>query len=283
VDTTMSKTVAFANMKGGVGKTTLAISIAEASVAQGKSVLLIDLDMQINASMTIAGDRVEDMLPWRRQQTIEDYLEERWQNRNPKAMSFVDQSRGVHLLSGSPGVTLFERRMLVWRDTVFAARNVIKFWMFDVLDEARAQYDLIICDCPPGLSLLAEAAVAAADVIVVPQVPDRLSTQGLQLYSKYLREDLELTKVAERTAVFINMMDSRTAVARDYADAIRREATNATFPYRVFQTEYADAVAFKRAMDRPRRLPFREIYADIDSSVLAATRELWKMLHWIED
>lgn len=279
----MSKTVAFANMKGGVGKTTLALSMAEASASQGKSVLVIDLDLQINASMTLVGDRVEDMLPWRRQQTIEDYLEERWQDRSPRAMSFVDQSRGVHLFSGSPSITLFERRMLVWRDTVFAARNVIKFWMYDVLGEARNHYDLVICDCPPGLSLLAEAAIAAADIIVVPQVPDRLSTQGLQLYAKYLKEDLELANVAERTAVFINMMDARTGVARDYAEAIRREAGNGIFPYRVFTTEYNDAVAYKRAMDRSRRLPFKEIYAGIDGTVLAATRELWTMLGWIND
>lgn len=279
----MSKTVAFANMKGGVGKTTLALSMAEATASQGKSVLLIDLDLQINASMTLAGDRVEDMLPWRRQQTIEDYLEERWQDRKPKAMSFVDQSRGVHLLSGSPSITLFERRMLVWRDTVFAARNVVKFWMYDVLDEARSHYDLVICDCPPGLSLLAEAAIASADVIVVPQVPDRLSTQGLQLYSKYLQEDLNLSNVAERTAVFINMMDSRTGVAKEYAEAIRREAGNAKFPYRVFKTQYSDSVVYKRAMDRSRRLPFRDIYAEVGDTVLAATRELWTMLGWIKN
>ena len=279
----MSKTVAYANMKGGVGKTTLAVSMAEASSFQGKSVLLVDLDLQINASLTIAGDRVDDMLPWRRGQTIEDYLEERWHGRNPNPMSYVDQSRSVHLLSGSPSITLFERRMLVWRDTVFAARNVIKYWMYDVLDAARNQYDLIICDCPPGLSLLAEAAIAAANVIVVPQVPDRLSTQGLQLYAKYLKEDLELSHIAERTGVFINRMDEQTLVARQYAEAIRREAGNAEFPYSVFDTEFSDAVAYKRAMDRSRDLAFRQIYAGIDTAVLAATRELWKMLGWIKE
>ena len=155
---------------------------------------------------------------------------------------------------------------------MFAARNVIKYWMYDVLDAARNQYDLIICDCPPGLSLLAEAAIAAANVIVVPQVPDRLSTQGLQLYAKYLKEDLELSHIAERTGVFINRMDEQTLVARQYAEAIRREAGNAEFPYSVFDTEFGDAVAYKRAMDRSReasqRKPSRTVQAEIDAKKL---------------
>jgi cellulose biosynthesis protein BcsQ len=58
----MSKIVAYANMKGGVGKTTLALSMAEASASMRKNVLVVDLDLQINASMTLAGDGVDDML-----------------------------------------------------------------------------------------------------------------------------------------------------------------------------------------------------------------------------
>jgi len=155
--------------------------------------------------------------------------------------------------------------------------------MKEILDQAVDHYDLVICDCPPGLSLLAESAIASADLIVVPQAPDRLSSMGLQLYSKYLKEDLEIADVAERTAVFINKMNVQTNVAQDYAKAIRREAKNSTFPYQVFDTEFKDIIAFKRAMEQPRQYSFSEIYtADIRPAVLAANRELWVKLGWIE-
>lgn len=278
----MSKVVAFANAKGGVGKTTLALSIAEASAYLGKNTLLIDLDLQINASMTLAGDCIDDMLPWRRGQTIEDYLEERWQGRMPSPLNFIDRSHRVHLLSGSPNITFFERRVLIWRDTVFEARNCINFWMLDVLRAARQHYDLIVCDTPPGLSLLAESAIKSADLIVVPQIPDRLSTQGLQRYAKYFQEDLELSDVAHRTAVFINMFDGRTDVAETYAEAIRRESKLPIFPYRVFYNQYKAKVAFKEAMDTSRKKRFDEIWSGVDSDVLAATRELWSLLGWVE-
>jgi chromosome partitioning protein len=277
----MSKLVVFANAKGGVGKTTAALSMAEASAELGKSTLFIDLDLQINASITLVGDCIDDMLPWRRGQTIEDYLEERWQGRIPNPLNYIDRSHNVHLLSGSPNITFFERRVLVWRDTVFEARNCVNFWMLDVLRAARNHYDLIICDTPPGLSLLAESVIKSADLIVVPQVPDRLSTQGLQRYAKYFQEDLEMLNVAQRTAVFINMFDARTDVADKYTAAIRRESQLPLFPYRVFENQYRSKVAFREAMDVSRRESFKSIWGSAETDVLAATRELWSKLGWI--
>src|SRR5262249_38645778 len=156
------------------GKTTFALSIAEGSAAAGKDVLLIDLDLQINASLTLFSGKGDDMLPWRHQRTIEDYLEARRRNVPAHVMTFVDQSNDVDLLSGSPAITLFERRVLVSCGAVAEARLSFMAWMLDILEEAKHHYELIVCDCPPGLSLISEAALASADLIVVPQVPDRL-------------------------------------------------------------------------------------------------------------
>ncbi len=61
----MSKIVAIVNMKGGIGKTTVAVAFAEASSYMGKKTIVIDLDLQINASISLAGNVQDDFLPWK--------------------------------------------------------------------------------------------------------------------------------------------------------------------------------------------------------------------------
>jgi chromosome partitioning protein len=282
----MSKVVAFVNMKGGVGKTTVSLSMAEASGGLGKRTLFLDLDPQINASMTVVGNCGDDFLPWKSHSTIEDILENFWHNRNAGLLNFIRQFGLVYLLSGSPSITLFERRLLTNLQSFFAAKNAADHWIKYILNEARKTYDLIVCDTPPGLSLLAEAVIRNADLIVIPQAPDRLSTQGIQLYARYLTLDLQVADVLHRTRVFINKR-GHNSVAESYEKLIRQEAGHPRFPYKVFSTTYGDSVAFKRAMDRsdmdPHRTEFDEHWKPVANEVKAATRELWQFLGWIDN
>src|SRR5262245_58478738 len=118
----MSQLITIVNMKGGVGKTTVAVSFAEASAHMGKKTILIDLDLQINASITLAGKCEDDSLPWRRHHTIEDYLENRWQRRDPNPHIYFLRTGNTYLLSGSPSLTLFERRCLAACEHVAKAK-----------------------------------------------------------------------------------------------------------------------------------------------------------------
>jgi cellulose biosynthesis protein BcsQ len=281
----MSKVVAFVNMKGGVGKTTASLAMAEASGAQQKRTLFVDLDLQINASVTVVGNYGQDFLPWKRHSTIEDVLENIWQKRYAEIPTFISQFGLIYLLSGSPSITLFERRLLAASESFYAARNIADHWMGYILDQARKTYDLIICDTPPGLSLLAEAVIRKADLIVIPQAPDRLSTQGIQLYAHYLSLDLQVTDIMNRTVVFINKR-GHNGVAAEYEQLIRNEAGHPRFPYKVFPTVFGDSVAFKRAMDRvdinPNTADLDRLWGPVTNEVKAATRELWQFLGWID-
>jgi chromosome partitioning protein len=282
----MSKIVAFVNMKGGVGKTTVSLSMAEASAAMGRKTLLIDLDLQINASMTVAGNFADDFLPWRNHNTIEDVLESFWQGKRVGISNFILNFGLTNLLSGSPTITLFERRLLSTVQGFYEARLTADRWMGEILNQALQTYDLIICDTPPGLSLLSEAVIRKADLIVIPQTPDRISTQGIQLYARYLSLDLQVMDIVHRTIVFINKRGLNN-VARDYEELIRADAGHPRFPYKVFKTFYCDSVAFKRAMDRsnvdePQRAQFQQLWGPIANDVKAATRELWQFLGWID-
>ena len=284
----MSKVVAIVNMKGGIGKTTVAVSFAEASAAMGVKTLLIDLDLQINASISLIGNCEDDFLPWRRHHTIEDYLENRWHGHKPDAHIYFLQFGQPHLLSGSPSLTIFERRLLIACNNVFQAKCHLSQWMNEILEEAKSNFDLIICDTPPGLSLLAEAVIRSADQIVVPQVPDRLSTQGLQLYARYLRDELQLPNVAERTNVFINRFNRAQTVSKNYAEQIMIDAGRPAFPYSCFENRFSESVTFKKAMDRSelgdlRNVSFRQLWGAASDEVIAATRELWTLLGWIEE
>jgi cellulose biosynthesis protein BcsQ len=281
----MSKVVAFVNMKGGVGKTTVSLAMAEASGAQQKRTLFVDLDLQINASMTVVGNYGQDFLPWKRHSTIEDVLENIWHKRHTEIPTFISQFGLIYLLSGSPSITLFERRLLAASESFYAARNIADHWMGYILDQARNTYDLIICDTPPGLSLLAEAVIRKADLIVIPQAPDRLSTQGIQLYAHYLSLDLQVTDIMNRTVVFINKR-GHNGVAAEYEQLVRGEAGHPRFPYKVFPTVFGDSVAFKRAMDRvnisANTADLAQLWGPVTDDVKAATRELWQFLGWIE-
>jgi chromosome partitioning protein len=276
----MSKIVAFVNMKGGVGKTTVAVSMAEASAAAGRRTLLLGLDLQINASVTLVGNCTDDFLPWNRHSTVEDVLENIWQRRDIGVPNFITRFGLVYLLSGSPSITLFERRLLTVQQNYFQARNTADSWVDHILRQARRTFDLVICDTPPGLSLLSEAVIRRADLIVIPQVPDRLSTQGMQLYAHYLNHDLQVPDM-HRTAVFLNKR-GQNGVSRDYVDRIRQDAGSPRFPYKVFKNFYANCVAFKRAMDRsevdPRQSSFDGLWGPVANDVKAATQELWELL-----
>jgi cellulose biosynthesis protein BcsQ len=271
-----ARTVVIANMKGGVGKTTVAISLAEASVALGKRVLVIDLDLQINASMTLVATRGKDKEPWDLNKTVEDYLRAKSEKREINPRSLIEKIGDIDLLSGKLSMLMFERHWLARSTSVSIAANDMGSWLRALLSDLASDYDLMIIDTPPGLSLLAEAAIREAHLVVVPQAPNRLSYQGLSAYAQYLTRELRLVTVADKVAVLINM-DVATNDAQMYSERIRSEA-HGEFSYRVFQQTYPSINAFKLAMSRDRPRSFSTLWTTAADPIFAATRELWVML-----
>src|SRR5262249_4552968 len=170
----------------------------------------------------------------------------------------------------------FERELLTQSNALFAASNHIATWLGELLREVKPLYDLIIFDTPPGLSILAECAIKEAHLIIVPQAPDRLSTQGIEVYANYLTKYLDLHKVGQKTAVFINMQPSPlTNVAKEHIKQIREMAGKRDFPYRLFDTHYAMLDAYRGAMQRERPDAFHKLWKSVDDKVITASRERW--------
>jgi cellulose biosynthesis protein BcsQ len=269
-----AKVVAIANRKGGVGKTTLGLSLAEGLAAlKNRRILVVDLDSQINMSTLVVGGTPVDQVPWKTGKSIVDLIEKKASNAQTKTSFFIcrdvldhQPGRAVSLLSGDPRLMGLERRLLVRPNTtvekVLALMGKV---IDDVLAEHADHYDVILFDCPPGFSMATEAALARADLVILPTAPTMLATQGIQAYVHHLENDLNIADAAARTRVFLTMT-GRTNTSATFERLIRAEVEKPTPRYQVFDTSYAYSVGFQEATDRRDQniMKVRAIWRSLD-------------------
>ncbi|MCH9712306.1 MAG: AAA family ATPase, partial [Proteobacteria bacterium] len=147
----MATTLAIANQKGGVGKTTTAVNLSAALKAIKKRVLLIDIDPQGNATMGCGVDKhtLDNSV-------CELLLDECNIN---KAIVHVDES-GIDVLGSNTDLIAAEVALLRGNNSEFKLKNAIK--------SVSSQYDYVIIDCPPSLNMLTINAFTASDGIIIP-------------------------------------------------------------------------------------------------------------------
>lgn len=299
-----AKVVAIANRKGGVGKTTLALSLAEGLAAlKKKRILVIDLDAQVNMSMLMCGGVAPEQMPWKVGKSVVDLINQRTLNGEGTTSFFIcrdilDHAPGktVSLLAGDPRLMSLERKLLARPGS--SVEGVLKL-MRDVVDSVLKEqgelYDVIMFDCPPGFSLITEAALSRADLVVLPTSPTMLASQGVRAYVDYLEDDVNIADTASKTYVFLTMT-GRTNTSAAFEQLIREEVKKADPKYRLFETHYAYCDGFQKATDRReqnirkvkaiwRRLDqmrgralFHRLYRDVWPTVAKAVGELSKTL-----
>jgi chromosome partitioning protein len=157
----MGRIIAIANQKGGVGKTTTAVNLAAALAATPRRVLLVDLDPQGNATMASGVDKREVEAS-----TCEVLLGE-----CPGAAAIVKSPEGYDLMPGNIDLTAAEIRLM----DEPAREQRLK----TALAPLRGNYDYVLIDCPPSLSLLTLNALAAADGVIVPMQCEYFALEGL--------------------------------------------------------------------------------------------------------
>ena len=186
--------LAVANRKGGVGKSTISVMLAQAFAIWGnKRVLMIDLDSQCNASLILIGGQ-----GWRdarnADKTIADFFYDLFDGIPAKPRDYLLPNVGdVHDESGKPpriallpGSLLLEDiqgELFVRQARESSSPDVVasrvRGRIENLLRRYGASYDVVVLDCPPGLSLAALAALKTADKVIVPFKPDYVSQMAV--------------------------------------------------------------------------------------------------------
>jgi chromosome partitioning protein len=154
--------LAIINNKGGTGKTTSAVNLAAALAMKGRRTLLIDLDSQASASLSLGVDRA-DFKP-----SIADAILE---GRGMSGIIRKTAAEGLDLITGSAD--------LADADIQLARIPGRERRLKEAIAPVRASYDFIILDCPPSLSMLSINAMVAADTFIIPTPPEYLALEGL--------------------------------------------------------------------------------------------------------
>ena len=180
----MTQVIAVANRKGGVGKTTIAVALATKLAEQGR-VLLVDLDSQANATEALGVPLAPEVSEWL------EYDE-------PPSLVSVG---GLDVLPGDDH-TQNANLILARRGQDRALRRLLA---------PLTQYDYVLLDCPPSLSMLTRAAICAAGYVICPTIPEYLSIAGVRQLVKLIEEIRTDNDVATRLmAIQPNKVDWRT-------------------------------------------------------------------------
>jgi chromosome partitioning protein len=209
----VGQTVACANQKGGVGKTTTVVNLGSYLALAGERILVVDLDPQGNATSGLGIDR-----------------------------SGIEQSVYDAVIDGKPLRELMHPGPLPGLDVVpstialagaeieLATAEARERRLRRLLDVVVNDYDYVLVDCPPSLGLLTVNALTAADSILIPLQCEYYALEGLtqllatiDLVRDHLNPDLAIKGIA------LTMFDGRTKLSADVAAEVRRHLGKLVF------------------------------------------------------
>jgi chromosome partitioning protein len=209
----LGKVIAIANQKGGVGKTTTAVNLSCGLAADGKTVLLIDIDSQGNATSGLGFDRK------RIQKCIYNVLVDDLPAENVVMKTRVDN------LSIIPATI-----NLAGAEIELAALDNRETRLKKAIAPLRDRYDYIIIDCPPSLGLITVNAMTAADSILIPIQCEYYALEGLSqlmqsisLIRRRLNVDLKVE------GILLTMFDGRTNLSIQVVDEVKKHFKNEVY------------------------------------------------------
>ncbi len=202
----MTKIIAFANQKGGVGKTTTAINIATSLATIKKRVLLVDLDPQGNAGTGLGFVRANH------QQSVYGVI---MGMANISDNILTTAIPNLHLLPSSLALSGAEVDLLAMDNREYRLR--------DALAIISEYYDYILIDCPPALGYLTLNALNAADSVIVPLQCEFFALEGIQQLTTTIKEvQKKWNPNIKILGVLLTMYDKRYSQTKEAEDDVRK-------------------------------------------------------------
>lgn len=206
--------VAIVNRKGGVGKTTLTVALADFLTAlHNKRILLIDLDAQGNLTIACVGDDRWQELE-RARWTVADVFDDVVHGRSPfvhkEPVSRIHRARAISLIPGTPRLADVEAEALEgdqrWKKRIEPNRI-----LQSALQRHTEAYDYTLVDCPPSLTLSSYNGLALADGYLIPVMPSHVAVYGIeQIGARIDAFSMQIGRKLKRYGTIVNRVDTRT-------------------------------------------------------------------------
>jgi chromosome partitioning protein len=252
----MPEVISFANMKGGVGKTTLCVNLAYELLLRGNRVLLVDNDPQFNATSALLQPKVyiDEILKKTGQHTIYDIYE-----RTPRL-------RGIKRPKRDPKNFIYTRWYLLRDPTISldvlpsrielyeTLRNPSqKEYLLDKFFSKHARkYDYVCIDCPPTPSVLTLSAFAASDFVIIPVAPDYYATLGLPQFlgtlEDFKEEQIDSHDIQVLGVVFTNVPRNVTPENTRAMDRVHETLRELSIPVPVFASQMSHFAVYAKTL-----------------------------------
>lgn len=218
--------ITLSNIKGGVGKTTIAYNLGAYLAEKGKKVLMMDLDPQCNLSATYRNFEIDSKEAT--EGTVAEIFKVYEDEQKPVRIRQVAEN--VDLIPGSSALDKIQSRLETYNN-----KNLILFsWLRNNFDQVVTHYDYMIIDCHPDMNVATKNAICVSDVVLAPITPNRYSFRGMQNLEARIEELKKETinfvtgdtMVKAKLYYIANDVPHNTGIGRDFMATVEEENKN---------------------------------------------------------